>query len=886
MLVANGFSAAQINCWECGWDIYDDGAGVLTTLSAAANSGTPYTSLPVASTPAAITDAEPIYLDYNNTSIAEGGGIPPTVTGLYAYGNNPIHSTTLNVTTDPRGSFPGIAAPFTPAHNHAISAQVYASVSAEPTTQAFQSQYIFAMMDAMRTAGCTRCFVFTDQVTATVTSTVYPNSSTSQKSITQTISSVYTYMQAYTDLKNTYIPKYPLWVAGPTVKTVGQITTTTGSGTTSPVIGNDTFIKPNNGSSWGNATDGQTWNENVGSGTLSIASNEGVIVSTGADTDVQLGSASATDVELLVRFSLNHLLDVAGVQGRYSVSGGNVTCYKFLFYSGQCHINKSVNGVNTNLTNAGSQITANAYYWLRFRIQGINLSGKYWQDGTTEPPAWTTTTTDSSITGAGGIALLGNTDTGSTGVHFDSFTATNLAGGAGGTGGGATSGTLNGQSGPQTTAVGPYTLQVNEWNSTATEQISYAYPPPSFTVTNSAISNATNGAPGTYTSFYCGNHWGSISPTNPFPLQVSTIATGQVLMSMAGSLISTGAWDFAYDNWFVPSSTDNQGSGHGSLEMMIWLNHLGPIQPAGSKVATNVTIGGNAYDVWWNGGSTLSYVFHTGVSSVTNLDYQPIIADAVSRGYLSNSWYLIDIEGGFELWQGGTGLAVTSFSISGVSGVSGGSGGGGNTGVNTMRLGTKTLADVEAYVRLSVSNVADSAGITLRDQGLTQYYRLQLTATQTQIIAQTPAGGIVTLATYAYTITAGTFYWLKFRVIGTKLYGKIWADGTNEPGGWLLSTTSSAVSGAGQVGLAATLVAVGDVAAFDTFQATAATLNTFVTTVVSQDVMMRAGIVASTGTVTKDVAMRARLVDLSQNAITVTTYAAKRPPLIRKFPKS
>ncbi len=236
-------------------------------------------------------------------------------------------------------------------------------------------------------------------------------------------------------------------------------------------------------------------------------------------------------------------------------------------------------------------------------------------------------------------------------------------GGGGGGGGGGTSGTLNGQSGPQTVAVGPYTLQLNEWNSSATEQISYAYPPASFDVTNSAINNATNGAPGTFTSFYCGNHWGSISPTNPFPLQVSAITIGQVQMSMAGSLIGTGAWDFAYDNWFVPSSGDNQGSGHGSLEMMIWLNRLGGVQPAGSQVATNVSIGGHSYDVWWNGGSTLSYVFHTGVSSVTNLDYQPIIADAVSRGYLTSSWWLIDIEGGFELWQGGTGLTMNSFSV-------------------------------------------------------------------------------------------------------------------------------------------------------------------------------------------------------------------------------
>ena len=37
--------------------------------------------------------------------------------------------------------------------------------------------------------------------------------------------------------------------------------------------------------------------------------------------------------------------------------------------------------------------------------------------------------------------------------------------------------------------------------------------------------------------------------------------------------------------------------------------------------------------------------------------------DAVSRGYLSSSCYLIDVEAGFGLWQGGAGLATGSFSV-------------------------------------------------------------------------------------------------------------------------------------------------------------------------------------------------------------------------------
>jgi hypothetical protein len=50
-------------------------------------------------------------------------------------------------------------------------------------------------------------------------------------------------------------------------------------------------------------------------------------------------------------------------------------------------------------------------------------------------------------------------------------------------------------------------------------------------------------------------------------------------------------------------------------------------------------------------------------TSVTALDVAPLAADAVRRGYLLASCYLIDVEAGFELWQGGTGLATTAFSV-------------------------------------------------------------------------------------------------------------------------------------------------------------------------------------------------------------------------------
>jgi cellulose 1,4-beta-cellobiosidase len=54
----------------------------------------------------------------------------------------------------------------------------------------------------------------------------------------------------------------------------------------------------------------------------------------------------------------------------------------------------------------------------------------------------------------------------------------------------------------------------------------------------------------------------------------------------------------------------------------------------------------------------------TGATSVSGLDLAPLVQDAMSRGYIQPSWWLIDIEAGFELWQGGAGLKTNSFSVS------------------------------------------------------------------------------------------------------------------------------------------------------------------------------------------------------------------------------
>jgi cellulose 1,4-beta-cellobiosidase len=210
---------------------------------------------------------------------------------------------------------------------------------------------------------------------------------------------------------------------------------------------------------------------------------------------------------------------------------------------------------------------------------------------------------------------------------------------------------------------GAYAVENNEWGSGARECIT-ADGNAGFTVANSSMANVPNGAPGGYPAIYKGCHWGACTPGSGFPIKVSDIHAGTVTTSWSTSQPrGSNDYDVAYDIWFNQTPTAS-GQPNGT-EMMIWLNHNGPVQPYGTRVASNVSIGGRGYNVWFGrqGWNTLSYTMTTGTTSVSKLDLQALVADAVSRGYLSRSWYLIDMEAGFELWHGGAGLATKSFSV-------------------------------------------------------------------------------------------------------------------------------------------------------------------------------------------------------------------------------
>jgi hypothetical protein len=209
---------------------------------------------------------------------------------------------------------------------------------------------------------------------------------------------------------------------------------------------------------------------------------------------------------------------------------------------------------------------------------------------------------------------------------------------------------------------GAYAVQNNEWGSGARECLAVDGSG-GFAVTGSAIANSASGAPGGYPSIYRGCHWGSCTSHSGLPMPVSRLLSpGTVTTSWTTVQPAVGAYDVAYDIWFNRApGTSGQPDG---AELMIWLNHHGPVRPFGSHVST-AAIGGRSYQVWfgrqaWN---TISYSMMTGTTSVRDLDVGQFAADALRRGYIGKSWYLIDVEAGFELWQGGAGLATDSFAV-------------------------------------------------------------------------------------------------------------------------------------------------------------------------------------------------------------------------------
>ena len=190
--------------------------------------------------------------------------------------------------------------------------------------------------------------------------------------------------------------------------------------------------------------------------------------------------------------------------------------------------------------------------------------------------------------------------------------------------------------------------------------------------------NGTTGAFGVTQGPNCGNtvasypnilygcSFGECSPGSALPAAVSALScvTSSWNFSVGGNP-ATDAWDVAYDIWFCPTHTCGGSGFAGGTELMIWLNynntagwqnHLGTASLSGSSWEVWQATQGSGANSW----NYLAYLADAQTSSVSNLNLMAFFQDALSRGYIQNSWYLYAVQAGDEIRSGGRPFTATA----------------------------------------------------------------------------------------------------------------------------------------------------------------------------------------------------------------------------------
>jgi Glycosyl hydrolase family 12 len=205
-------------------------------------------------------------------------------------------------------------------------------------------------------------------------------------------------------------------------------------------------------------------------------------------------------------------------------------------------------------------------------------------------------------------------------------------------------------------AGGRYEVQNDAWGAD-TPQCTTAFDT-GFSV---AARHNKDSGPAAYPSIVYGCNHGNCTRGAAFPRPLSDL--GDVRSSWAVTTPSSGDYNVSYDVWLDPTARrdgDNTGA-----ELMIWLKHTDRVQPIGSKRST-VTIGGTEWDVWTgenNGVPVISYIRTESATTVLDLPITDFVQDGIRQGVVQPSWFLTNIQAGFEPWIGGDGLVTTAYAL-------------------------------------------------------------------------------------------------------------------------------------------------------------------------------------------------------------------------------
>ncbi|MEV4702505.1 GH12 family glycosyl hydrolase domain-containing protein [Actinoplanes sp. NPDC049316] len=207
-----------------------------------------------------------------------------------------------------------------------------------------------------------------------------------------------------------------------------------------------------------------------------------------------------------------------------------------------------------------------------------------------------------------------------------------------------------------TTIGGRYVVMNNRWGTSAQQCINVTST--GFAITTQNGVGSTSGAPVSYPAVYYGCHYTNCSPGTNLPMQLSSISSAP--SSISYNYVSGATYDAAYDIWLDPTP---KRDGVNAMEIMIWFNRQGSIQPIGSVVG-NATVGGRTWQVWQGSNGSNNVVSYVAPSPLSSWSFNVLdfVNDTKTRTSVTNSWYLTSIQAGFEPWIGGAGLAVTNFS--------------------------------------------------------------------------------------------------------------------------------------------------------------------------------------------------------------------------------
>jgi hypothetical protein len=207
-----------------------------------------------------------------------------------------------------------------------------------------------------------------------------------------------------------------------------------------------------------------------------------------------------------------------------------------------------------------------------------------------------------------------------------------------------------------TTIQGRYVVQNNRWGTTAEQCINVT--DTGFSIVSQQGQGSTSGAPVSYPSVFLGCHYTNCSPGTNLPIQVSQISSAT--SSINYTYVSGATYNASYDIWLDPTP---RRDGVAAMEIMIWFNRQGNIQPIGSRTGS-ATIGGRTWEVWTGSNGSNNVISYVSPSAISSWSFSVLdfINDTRNRGSITNSWYLTSIQAGFEPWIGGAGLAVNSFS--------------------------------------------------------------------------------------------------------------------------------------------------------------------------------------------------------------------------------